>query len=65
MKYEVVIYETVWHKLVVSADHETDALELAYELVSNRNPDELEADNEYSTDAEYDNYYEVKEKSDD
>jgi hypothetical protein len=61
MKYEVTLYEKVYHNLIVEADSRNEALELAEELVSNRTPGELEDNNNYTTGGQYTVSYECYE----
>ncbi len=61
MKYEVTLYENVYHNLIVEADSRNEALELAEELVSNRTPGELEDNNNYITGGQYTASYECYE----
>jgi len=61
MKYEVTLYENVFHTLTVEADSRNDALELAEELLSNRVPADLEEQNDYSTGGHFTVSYEIYE----
>jgi hypothetical protein len=61
MKYQVTLYENVYHTLTVEADSRSDALELAEQLVSNRSPGELEDQNDYTTGGQYTVSYECYE----
>jgi hypothetical protein len=57
----VYIYESVRHRLSVEADNDADALEKAYELVSEQTEGYLIEHYEYDKDTEYTNYYEILE----
>lgn len=53
MEYQVVIYETVSHKLTVEANSQEEATELAYDLLSNQEDEYLKENYDYYIEAEY------------
>jgi hypothetical protein len=53
MEYQVVIYETVSHKLTVEANSPEEATELAYDLLSNQEDEYLKENYDYHLEAEY------------
>lgn len=53
MEYQVVIYETVSHKLTVEANSPEEATELAYDLLSNQEDEYLKENYDYYLEAEY------------
>ncbi len=61
MKYQVTIYEKVWHTLTVEANGRSDALELAEQLLINNKPETLESENDYTADSEFLGSYECYE----
>ena len=61
MKYEVTIYERVWHTLTVEANGRSEAQELAEQLLLNNKPETLENENDYTTSGEFTGSYECYE----
>lgn len=61
MKYEVVLYESIYHRLTVDADSRHAALEKAETLVSDTPVEQLERENDYWSDGKYTASYEVYE----
>lgn len=53
MEYQVVIYETVSHKLTVEANSPEEATDLAYDLLSNQEDEYLKENYDYYLEAEY------------
>lgn len=53
MEYQVVIYETISHKLTLEADSKEEATDLAYDLLSNQEDKYLEENYDYYIEAEY------------
>lgn len=60
-KYEVSVFETVRHTLTLMANNESDALQEAYDLISELPEAELNHYYDYDSDAEYIGFHEVRE----
>ncbi len=58
----VFIYEIVRHSLVLEADNDAEALEKAFELVSEQTEGYLIEHYDYDSEAEYTGYYEILEE---
>lgn len=46
MEYEVVIYETISHRVEVTADNKDDAYNKAYEIIGNGPDDEYDTESD-------------------
>ncbi len=61
MEYEITIVENISHTLEVTANNEDEALQKAYEVLSNQPEAYLYQHHNYSPDGEYTGYHEIYE----